>query len=122
MSGFIRRGVQVDRFYEVSGVDSVPDSARCPLDPEWVTVSFRCPRGEGVPTASYITIKGRRLRGKKTIGTYNQGGYSIRPDGTVEPDYKTGEPPAWVQAIVNQAINEHAEGVGLAPTLAVEAT
>lgn len=118
MSGFIRRGVQVDRFYEVSGMDPVPDAARCPLDPERVTVSFRCPRGEDVPSARYVSIRGRRLRGKKTVGTYNTGGYSIRPDGTVEPHYKTGEPPVWVQAIVNQAIAEHAEGVGLVPALA----
>lgn len=118
MSGFIRRGVQVERFYEVSGVEPVPDAARCPLDPEGVTVTFRCQHGEEVPRARYVSIRGRRLRGAKTAGTYNTGGYSILPDGTVEPHYKTGEPPVWVQEIVNQAIDEHAEGVGLAPGLA----
>jgi len=114
MAEITNKAVEVTRRYTVEGMDPVPDSARCPLDPEEVTVSFRTRYGT-VPHAAYIAIKGRRLRGKKTIGTYNQGGYSIRPDGTVEPHYKTGEPPAWVQEIVNRSIAEHAAGFGLVP-------
>lgn len=117
MKEIVSVGVAVDRFYAVIDVEPVPDSARCPLDPSEVTVRFRAYANSPL-RATYVTVKGRRLRGAKTKGTFNQGGYSVLPDGTVEPDYKTGAAPAWVQEIVTQSIAEHAAGVGLVPVAA----
>ncbi len=102
-------GVAVDRFYAVAGMDPVPDSSRCPIEPAEVTVRFRA--GSSALCATYVTIKGRRLRGAKTKGTFNMGGYGVLPDGTVEPDHRTGAAPEWVQEIVDRAIAEHNAGL-----------
>jgi hypothetical protein len=110
--------INVDRFYLVSGMEPVPDSARCPLDPTDAWVSFRSYTADQPLRACSVSIKGRRLRGAKTIGTFNQGWYSIRPDGSVEPDDKTGDAPTWVQELVDRAISEHTAGVGLIPVQA----
>lgn len=102
---FTLKQVEINLVYTVSDVEPVRDSAGCPINPDEVTVSFRSRSGQLRPT--FIEIMGRRLRGAKTAGTYNRGGFSIQDDGTVEPDYRRGVPPAWVQAAVDQAIARH---------------
>lgn len=99
--------ISITRFYTVSGMEPVPDSARCPLDPTEAEVLFQSDRLVDLPRAVVVRIGGKRLRGEKTKGTYSRGYYSVLPDGTVVPDDKTGPAPAWVQEIVTRAIAEH---------------
>ncbi len=116
MSAVAYAGITVHRYYTVSGMEPVPDSARCPLDPTDAHVLFQSDRLVDPPRAVGVRIGGRRLRGAKTKGTYNQGYYSVLADGTVLPDDKTGPAPAWVQEVVDRAIAEHAAGFGLTPS------
>lgn len=111
--------ISVTRAYAVATVDPVPDSSGCPLDPEEATVKFS--DYDGTLRARWIGISGRRMRGEKTKGTYNRAGYGIDSAGKVEPDDRRGLPPAWVQEVVRQAIEDQAAARGL-PTPASSAT
>lgn len=102
--------VEVSRWYRVSGVEPTPDSAGCPLDPEDAVVTFGDLHG-GL-RARHVSVRGRRMRGVKTAGTYNQAGYGVDANGNVEPHYRRGMPPAWVQQVVDQAIEHQAAGRG----------
>jgi len=114
MGKILGSGISVDRCYTVTEMESVRDSAGCPLDPTAATVRFRAYRGAEIAVVG-IEIAGRRLRGLKTKGTMNRAYFSVRPDGTVEPDHKYGEAPAWVSQVVSHALAEHAAGAGLIP-------
>jgi hypothetical protein len=105
--------VEVTRIFRVSGAEPVTDSAGCPLDPEEVSVVFR--EIHGVLRAAWVGVKGRRMRGEKTKGTYNRGGFGIYDSGNIEPHYRRGLPPMWVQQVVNRAIQEQADGRGFKP-------
>lgn len=105
MTEITRSRVDVERVYKVSGAEPVRDSARCPIDPSGATVSFVIRNGK--TRAQSIVITGKRLRGAKTVGTYSRGYYGIRPDGSVESHYRTGDPPQWVTDVVRQAITDH---------------
>lgn len=103
--------VEVGRRFRVSGVEPVPDTAGCPLDPEDAVVTFR--EINGVLRATYVAVRGKRMRGAKTAGTYNRAGYGVDANGNIEPHYRRGMPPPWVQQVVDQAIEHQAAGRGL---------
>lgn len=104
--------IEIDRSYAITDAAPVLDSARCPIDPDKAIVRFSV-AGGGALRATYVVVKGKRLRGARTLGRYKQGGWSIRTDGTVEPDYRGGTPAAWVQDVVDRAITEQHAGFGL---------
>ncbi len=114
MTQFDPMGISVVRYYRFTGVEEIRDNSGVRIAPEEAGVHFRSYKDELV-VPSYVTIRGRRLGGKKTQGTYSEGGYSVLPDGTVQPHYKYGEALAWVSELVQHAIAEHAGGAGLAP-------
>ncbi len=113
--GHITAGsIDVDRRYTVSDMEPVRDSAGCPLDPTAAVVRFRARRGRELAVVG-VEVEGNRMRGLKTKGTHNRGYYTVQVDGTVEPHYRYGDAPDWVQDVVNRALADHAVGVGLAP-------
>lgn len=100
-------GVTVNREYTVRGAEQVPDNSGCPIAPEVATVRFLTRAGQDSPLLPHwITIEGRRTRGAKTTGHMSQGGYMLGVDGSVVPDTKHGDPPAWVAQLVARAVAE----------------
>lgn len=96
--------IEVRRTYDVSGLDQVRDCVGCTLDPHEATVGFSTRHHELRPIG--VRVKGRRTSGLKTTGHYNDAHFNVRPDGTVEPHYRWGPPPAWVTKVVRLAIEQ----------------
>jgi hypothetical protein len=100
--------VRITRNYTIDGeVEPVRDASRCPLAPTSVEVNFDN-RSGGVIHVSYVRVEGRRLRGERTRGQFNQAGFPVKADGTVLANSRGDFPPAWLQEVVSLALAEQA--------------
>jgi hypothetical protein len=85
-------------YYRLSGVlGELRDHSRCPFEPETAWICYVNGR------ASYVGVKGRRVKPLRGVRRYTQGGYSIKHD-QVELHDRNGLAPLWLRRLVETSI------------------